>query len=374
MKPVKLEKADHKGENRILIKFDYNKEIIAQVKTIKDCRWSTSLHCWHVGNNPENLRKIFRLLKGVAVIDASRVFKDSAQKTKQKSVLSLVKLDEEIEKQVNRFGKWMEQKRYSRNTTDNYIATLKVFFAFIKLKNKQVENIDTDDIENFNYEYILRNNFSGAYQNQVISAIKLFYLKHLQKKFEIKNIERPKRPKKLPRVLSKEDVKKIFECIENKKHKAILSLIYSAGLRIGEAVNLKIEDIDKDRMLITIREAKGMKDRIIGLSEKILVLLRDYYKEFRPKVYLFEGEKEAKPYSASSIQKIFRRAFEKAGIKKYASVHTLRHSYATHLLESGTDLRLIQELLGHGSPKTTQIYTHVSRKSIQEVKSPFDDL
>jgi integrase/recombinase XerD len=190
----------------------------------------------------------------------------------------------------------------------------------------------------------------------------------------LEQLHRPKREKKLPNVLSKEEIKKILEMPMNIKHRTMLSLIYSCGLRCGELLKMKPKDIDSKRMLVMIRLAKGKKDRIVPLSEKVLQLLREYYKRYRPKEWLFEGQKVGEAYSERSLQLVLKHAIEKAGIKKPVSLHWLRHSYATHLLESGTDLRYIQELLGHKSSKTTEIYTHVSTKSIQNIRSPFDDL
>ena len=213
----------------------------------------------------------------------------------------------------------------------------------------------------------------SAYQNQLINAIKLFYEKVYNKKLIIENIERPIRARPLPKVLSQEDIKKIIDSISNLKHKTIISLIYSVGLRRSEAINTKITDIDSKRMTITINNSKGNKDRIVGLSEKILQMLIKYYKKGKLKEYLFEGQNGGK-YSAISIQKIFKKAKNKSGINIKDGVHLLRHSFATHLHESGIDIRTIQEILGHKSTKTTEIYTHVSTKSIKNVKSPFDDL
>ena len=154
----------------------------------------------------------------------------------------------------------------------------------------------------------------------------------------------------------------------------MLSLIYSCGLRRSELLNIKPNDIDSNRNLLIIRKAKGMKDRIVPLSDKIITMLREYYKSNRPEIWLFEGQQKGEKYTETSLQEIFKASLKKAGIQKPASLHWLRHSYATHLLENGTDLRYIQELLGHKSSKTTEIYTHVSNKSIQKIKSPFDDL
>ena len=190
---------------------------------------------------------------------------------------------------------------------------------------------------------------------------------------EIELIHRPKTPKLLPNVLSKEEVKAILTVNGNLKHKSMLSLIYSCGLRRGELLNLQLTQVDSKRKLLIIKQSKGRKDRIVPLSEKIIEMLREYYLAFRPKQWLFEGQTGGQ-YSAESLAKVLKQSILKAGIKKPVSLHWLRHSYATHLLESGTDLRFIQELLGHSSSKTTEIYTHVSTKSLQNIKSPFDDL
>jgi site-specific recombinase XerD len=192
----------------------------------------------------------------------------------------------------------------------------------------------------------------------------------MQKQFY--NLHRPKKEHKLPKVLSKNEVKKILDSSKNIKHKSILMLIYSAGLRRSELLNLHISDIDSERMVINIRGAKGKKDRISLLSGNMLNMLRDYYKKFKPVKYLFEGPGNSK-YSSTSVSNILKKATAKAGINKKVTPHMLRHSFATHLLEQGTDLRYIQELLGHSSSKTTEIYTHVSKRAIDKIKNPIDD-
>ena len=214
---------------------------------------------------------------------------------------------------------------------------------------------------------------SSSFQNQVINAIKFYYEKVCGgKRLPYITIDRPFKEKVLPTVLSEEEVQRIINCVKNIKHKAILLTIYSAGLRISEVVNLKIADIDSKRKAIIIKGAKGKKDRNSILSDKLLINLRDYFKQYKPKVWLFEGQ-TGEQYSETSIQHIFRNACNDAGIMKKATVHTLRHSFATHLLERGTDLRYIQELLGHSSSKTTEIYTHITRKGMEQIKSPLDN-
>ena len=220
----------------------------------------------------------------------------------------------------------------------------------------------------------MKSGLSSSYQNQIVNSIKLYFKTCRDTKIEVEKIHRPKRAKVLPNVLSKEEVKKILDAHSNLKHKAMLSMIYSCGLRRSELLNLKFSDIDSKRNIVIIRQSKGKKDRITPLSAKILDLLRRYYKEYSPKTYLFEGQEKNTQYSARSLEEVLKKSVKLASINKPVTLHWLRHSYATHLLESGTDLRYIQELLGHNSSKTTEIYTHVSTKNIQQIKSPFDDL
>ncbi|MDD3051023.1 MAG: tyrosine-type recombinase/integrase [Candidatus Cloacimonetes bacterium] len=211
-------------------------------------------------------------------------------------------------------------------------------------------------------------------QSQLKSyGVKFYYEKVLERPVEKYFVPRPRKEKKLPEVLSEEEVTKILKQISNLKHQCIIYLIYSAGLRLSEVVHLKIEDIHSDRKQIFIRSAKGNKDRYGILSETVLQLLRNYYKEYKPQLWLFEGQKREQ-YSRRSIQKIFKEALLLSGVKKNASIHTLRHSFATHLLEHGTDLRYIQELLGHKSSKTTEIYTHITASARGKIRSPLDNL
>lgn len=266
----------------------------------------------------------------------------------------------------------MRSKRHSENTIKTYLDAIKSFLVFSD--QKKCAEITNEDVVIYNNDYILKNNLSASYQNQVVNAIKLFFKTVQNKKIEVDKIHRPKRAKILPNVLSKEEVKLILEAHSNLKHKTMLSLIYSCGLRRSELLNLKPIDIDSKRNIVIIRQSKGKKDRIVPLSLKILEMLRKYYIEYKPKTWLFEGQAVNTKYSDRSLVEVLKKSVRLAGIKKPVTLHWLRHSFATHLLESGTDLRYIQELLGHNSSKTTEIYTHVSTKSLQSIRSPFDDL
>lgn len=342
----KAEPIQHKGEKRIAIYFEKNAEWIARIKKLDDAKWSATLKAWHLPDNDEN-RTRFKL--------------------------ELIKnLSEEHTLKIAEFVRWLKSKRYSESTIKTYSEALRTFLLFYS--GKSVSDITNDDLIKFNNDYILKKKLSSSYQNQIVNGVKLFFQTIEQSKLKVDLVHRPKKEKLLPNVLSKEEIKQILNAPTNIKHKAMLSLIYSCGLRRSELLNLKPNDIDSNRGVIIIRQAKGKKDRIAPLSEKILVMLREYYILFKPTVWLFEGQEIGNQYSEKSLQNVLKQSIEKCNISKPVTLHWLRHSYATHLLESGTDLRYIQEILGHKSSKTTEIYTHVSTKSLQKIKSPFDDL
>jgi integrase/recombinase XerD len=275
------------------------------------------------------------------------------------------------EQLLNEFSQILSVQRYSYNSIKTYKNALKGFLDTINDYN--LNKVDASFIERFINYKIKKDNISQAYQKQICASIKIFYKEILKIDLPIEHLYPKRREYKLPNVLSVEEVKSIISQIYNLKHRLIISLIYSAGLRLSELLNLSISDIDPKRMLITVKQYKGNKNRKIMLSEKILNLLGEYYKLYKPKTLLFEGQK-GEVYSPRSVQNIFKTALTKSGIKKQASIHTLRHSFATHLLEKGTDIRIIQVLLGHSSLRTTQIYTHISTNHIEKIKSPIDDI
>ncbi len=342
----KAEAIKLRGEKRIAVYFPNKPELVIRMRKLPGAKWSNTLEVWHLPDTEENREK-FKT-------------ENPADPISNKS------------KEIGEFKLWLRSKRYSESTIGTYINALKVFLIFHK--EKSISEISNEDVILFNNNYLLKNGLSASYQNQVVNAIKLFFKTQTQNRINPDLVHRPKRASVLPNVLSKEEVKVILEVHANLKHKVMLSLIYSCGLRSSELLALKPNHIDPNRNIVLLKNAKGQKDRIVPLSPKILKMLREYYKTCKPKTYLFEGQVEGKPYDARSLQLILKQALVKTGITKPVTLHWLRHSYATHLLESGTDLRYIQELLGHSSSKTTEIYTHVSTKSIQQIKSPFDDL
>ena len=358
---IQIQKIEHREKQRLFIKFPFDNKTKNLVKNLKGAIYSATHKAFHIDYNK---KAYFNLIK---ILDQNHLkYKIDS------SVLADFATDSPFEtyvkEQIIDFVDYMRYKHYSRVTIKTYSSLV---YHFLLRIGKEAEEISIEDIERYNKKYIIDRDFSLSYQNQLINAIKLFFARNRGLKFDMEQIERPRGSQYLPTILSKEEVKRIFENINNLKHQTILSLIYSSGFRIGETLRLKVEDIDSKRNIIIIRQSKGYKDRIVGLSPKILELLREYFKVYRPKDYLFEGQKGGM-YTASSVRRVFKNAVRKAGIRKPVRVHNLRHSYATHLLESGTDIRYIQNILGHKDPKTTMIYTHVSNKSIKNIVSPFD--
>jgi site-specific recombinase XerD len=265
----------------------------------------------------------------------------------------------------------LKEIRYSDNTIKIYKSS---FEEFINYYHKfDINKIDETQIISFLRYLVIERKVSTSYQNQVINAIKFYYEKVLggQRKFYF--IDRPKKERALPTVLNDQEVISLFKHVENIKHKCILMLAYSAGLRLGEIVRLKLVDFDRERMQIRVVQSKGKKDRYAKLSTRFLAVLDEYTAKYRPKEYVFEGAK-GEDYSPSSIQNIIKAVSQKAGIQKRTTMHTLRHTFATHSLENGVDLRYIQSMMGHENSKTTEIYTHITTKGFDQIKSPLDNL
>ncbi|WP_350290529.1 tyrosine-type recombinase/integrase [uncultured Croceitalea sp.] len=267
------------------------------------------------------------------------------------------------------FVKILEVKRYSKNTIDSYASIVKLARVFFQ---KPLNKVDETELHKYFYHMVHTKKVSYSYQKQIAMALKLYYKEIFRQNINLELLFPSRKPDKLPIVIAKIDIVKIVEKANNIKHKSMIALTYSAGLRVGELINLKINDIDSTRMIIHIKSGKGNKDRIVPLSEKVLIMLREYYKTFTPINYLFEGQKGGK-YTSSSFNKLLKAATKRAKINKRITAHTLRHSYATHLLEKGTDIRVIQKLLGHNSIKTTMVYTQVAEPTLLNVVSPFDD-
>jgi site-specific recombinase XerD len=348
----------HKGEKRLFVQFAYDAHITKKLREVAPCLWSKTEKAWSF----EASNIVFIKLKEAYPTMRLRngeVGVNPKEKTFTKISCPTIYIDQ------------LQRMRYSENTVKTYTN---IFTQFINyFPHKPVDTITEDDIHVFMQHLLVTKKVAASTQNQAINAIKFYYEKVRKETRKVYALERPLRETKLPKVLSETEVAAILKSVDNLKHKAMLYLIYAAGLRRSELIQMKVGDIDSQRMLINILGAKGKKDRITLLSEKVLNLLRVYFKEYKPKTWLFEGAR-GEPYSASSLQKVFALAHQKSGIKKEASLHTLRHSFATHLLEGGTDIRYIQSLLGHNSSKTTEVYTHVTTKAFGKIRSPLDNL
>jgi len=356
---------EHK-KGRIKIIARYRKDLTKLIKTFPFRTWDSDNKWWTTVNSEQVIQQLedFCSLNNMKISYFDTKVLNVTPRKHKDSIPNYRKCPTEyIDK--------LTIMRYSKSTISSYSSNFEEFINYFH--HKAIKEITEPEILEFLRYLVVERNVSQSYQNISINAIKFYYEKVLGESRKFYYVERPLKEKTLPVVLNKEEVSKMIKLTDNVKHKAILMLIYSAGLRVSEAIELKIEDIDSKRMLIHIKGAKGKKDRTSLLSEKTLVFLREYYKLYSPKEYLFTGQYGGK-YAASSIQKMVKAAAKRAGIKKNVSTHTLRHSFATHLLEQGVNLRYIQSLLGHESSKTTEIYTHISIRSFDGINSPIDDL
>jgi integrase/recombinase XerD len=353
--------------------FPFDRKLYFHFRLLTHTHWDTSEKSWVFDEKEIPLEHLYSHFDGLAQFEflEKRLESVEYKKAHLRPCDFLEPLGIKQASEIERFKHYLHSKRYSPNTIKVYSDSLATFFRYFSAK--EIADISNDDLIAFNNNYILKNNFSASFQNQVVNAVKLYFSAIQHKKIDVELIHRPRREKVLPNVLSKEEVKAILGAPFNLKHRAMLAMIYACGLRRSELLSLTKFDVDSKRMVVIIRMAKGKKDRIVPLSTKILALLRDYYKSYNPKEFLFEGQCGGK-YSEKSLENVLKQSLFKARIEKPVTLHWLRHSYATHLLENGTDLRYIQDLLGHKSSKTTEIYTHVSTKNIQNIRSPFDDL
>lgn len=350
----------HRNVEYLFLKFDYNPILIDIVKKIEGARWSATRKSWYIRNHSENLTFLTELFRNIAFVDISGVINSKQQRN----------LNSKNRKLLNSFYSYLTGLRYSKNTVQTYSYLVADFISYYNGKN--IQELTNRHVELFIENVYIPKNYSISTQRQFISGLKLFTKFHSTK---IDNfvLQRPKKSKKLPIVLSQEEIIDLLRNTKNLKHRAIIALLYSAGLRISELLNLKLADINIDRKQLIIHQGKGRKDRYVTLAESFIPLLNNYYVTYKPTVYFVEGA-NGKHYSASSIRKFLARSCETANITKKITPHTLRHSYATHLIEQGVGLRHVQELLGHAKPETTMLYTHIARKDLLNVNSPLDTI
>lgn len=366
---IKLESGELWQELVVFLRFDFDKILIDKFNQIPEILWSDTHSVWYIPYNKFDLTKLENHFDNTIQIERDTTYtklsdKNSANRRLKYPHRAHIKLP-------SGYLEKLEQKRYSENTIRTYTSYMKDFaFHFEKTK---LEDIQLEEINTYILALIQTANISLSEQNQRINAIKFYYEKVLLREKQRIQIERPRKGRTLPDILSKTEIQLLLQCTANSKHRCMLELLYSAGLRRSELLNLKTKDIDSKRMMIKVRDAKGNKDRYSLLSETVLAHLREYFRAYKPSIWLFEGV-DKRQYSGSSVSKVLKQSAQKAGIKRRVHIHMLRHSFATHLLEQGTNLRVIQNLLGHENIQTTEIYTHVSNLEISKVINPIDEI
>ena len=368
---VSLSRSQHRSVAVILFQFEYNTELISQVKKLQG-KWSRTLGCWYLPESQFELKQVIGTFKGKAWVDASQLYGGKKPVTSQKEIdiekksipekIPEISLPPEIDKKLL-------ARRYSENTRHTYLSMLKLFFNYFN--GREVTALTKAEIQEFILHLKNTRKYSTSSQNQAVNAVKFYFEQVLGQQRETYWIERPRKENKLPKVISEEEVIRLLNTIDNVKHLAIVSLIYSSGLRRSELLNLKKGSINLDRKQVKIENGKGKKDRITMLSDITAELLKRYVLEYKPQYYMFEGS-PGKQYSATSVGQIVKTAAKKAGIPMVVTPHVLRHSFATHLMDQGIETRYIQTLLGHESLNTTAIYAHVSTKNLNLIESPLD--
>lgn len=382
---ITLKRGFHNETEVIEVRFENRHDITDAVRNLGYARYEPVSGVWYVPTSKFQLGELFKALSTVAYLDYSALkrpvkqdWKQAPPSRKQRQIVPQT-ADDTISHATERFRDFLRGIRYSESTIATYCGALQ---AFLRWKYpKPLEELCNEDVNSYVVHHLVPGKYSFSFQNQVINAVKLFFREVVRSDMQPDKLRRPRREHPLPNVLSKEEVAAILSAHGNLKHRAMLSLIYACGLRRSELLNLKPTDVDSKRHLLKIRCGKGRKDRVVPISDKVIAMLREYFAAYRPKEWLFEGQHPGSRYSEQSLQSVLKQALAKAGIRKPVTLHWLRHSYATHLLQKGVDLRYIQEMLGHASSRTTEIYTHVTETRIQKIQSPrhgesatFDDL
>ena len=393
MKTITLQILFHRGHECIGIFFKQDIELNTIVKTIQHIKFSKTHSCWYLPLSRATYTNLMDTLKGVANIDnvglkdylvkrnvlitipKKTEKEDAITKPLKKTQINIIEnISLENAAELKKFTDHLVMKAYSPSTVKTYRSE---FIQLLQLlKNKSVLELSAEQLKQYIVYAIKHQKISENTAHSRLNALKFYFEQVLRKEKFFLEIPRPKKPQQLPKLLNEIEIKRLFNALTNKKHKAMLFTTYSAGLRVSEVVDLKLEHIDSQRMQIFVESGKGKKDRYVNLSPVLLDILRQYVKMYdpAPRVYLFESEQTGKPYPIRTVQQIFYNAKKLAGIKKDVGVHSLRHSFATHLLDKGTDIRYIKDLLGHFNIRTTERYLHVSKQQLVNIVSPFDDL
>ncbi|RNI25038.1 integrase [Rufibacter latericius] len=372
---VRLQPLLHGGSEVLQVSFAYDAGIYRKLKEGGLCKWLPEERCFSLGTDSGDLHRLLDCLEGTA-----GVWLAGTVKVKDMAVLRRL-WEQTYRKDAGYltcplpYLEKLQLLNYSLSTIRTYHSLLVRFLNAHREKGLEAINaFSSEEINQYHRQMVQSQAYSFSFVNQSINAVKFYFQRVLGRHgLDLTQVERPQKAERLPTVLSKGEVAKILSATVNLKHRCLLQLLYAGGLRIGEVINLRITDVQKDRNLLLIRGGKGKKDRTTLLSKKLLESLRAYYKEFRPKVWLFEGPQGGQ-YTADSIRHVFNACLAKSGVERKATPHSLRHSFATHLLEQGTDLRYIQALLGHRSSKTTEIYTHITNHGLEGIVSPLDNL
>lgn len=386
METVTLVPMFHRGQECIGIKFNYSVRLNNILKCIKGAQWSRSNNCWYLPYSHKNYEILLNEISGVSIIDSneieeyiarrkhiSRIKEIAHEQLQLTSVsISITNISTQNLLQLELFMEKLQLKGYSQSTLKTYKNEFSALL--FHLGNRPVNSLKAEEVKAYVLWCIKSRKLSEHTIHSRLNALKFYFEQVLYQEKIFVEIPRPKKPFQLPKVLGEIEISKLFNALTNKKHKAILFTAYSAGLRVSEVVKLRIKDIDSDRMQIFVQNAKGKKDRYVMLSPVLLDILRSYLKECkpRPREYLFEGAVSGNAMSSRTAQEIFLEAKRKAGLKKDLSFHSLRHSFATHLLENGVDIKYIKDLLGHFSITTTNRYLHVKRESLVNIPSPLD--
>ena len=398
----------HRGQSCIGIHFEKNVAIQSAIQKQAGCKWSKTNSCWYLPCTGENYLLLKTALENKAELVISElkkfllekrknnpatkesfaqsspkeVFRTSFQNSPARNPVIPPKpstqvnyphgLSKENNDALRLFNQQLELKAYSPSTIRTYDNEFRQFLHTIK--DKPAADFSPARLKDyFQYCYTTLK-LSESTLHSRINAMKFYYEQVLKREKFFWEIPRPKKPLLLPKVIGKEQIASLINAIENTKHKTIIMLAYACGLRVSEVVSLKVRNIDGERKMLFIGRAKGKKDRIVSLSPNMLIMLREYYKQYKPKDYLFEGQFENEHLSKRSIQNVLQKAKAKAGIKQDGSMHMLRHSFATHLLDKGIDVVFIQKLLGHNDIKTTLKYLHVTNKDLIQILSPLEDI
>jgi site-specific recombinase XerD len=370
MAKIVLIPVTHQGIDFIKINFKPNDEVKAYVEKFKAIQWSQTYNAFYMRFSKKEVNHLYVYLrKRCYYVDYSALKKITSDDFSGKTKTLSDELNREKQELLHQYRRYLEGLRLSKSTVETYSTF--IIQLLLYLKETSLKNVNNDLVRHFVEDIISKKRYSISTHRQMIGAIKHFG--HLFKETTIEDLalRSPKKSSYLPGVLSQREVIHLLSSTANLKHRTILGVLYSAGLRIGEVINLNVHDLDIDRMQITIRQAKGRKDRNVMLAESILPLVMNYLNTYKPKTFFIEGS-NGNRYAPGSIRSFLKKSCAKAGIKKRVTPHTLRHSYATHLIENGVGLRHIQELLGHSKPETTMIYTHIAKKDLLAIKSPLD--